>query len=246
MTQCSVVGATGYTGTELVRILAGHPKVKLSLVTSRQLAGKRFTNVFPQLTGFVNGMSLSAPDPAEIASQSDVVFLATPHGVSAEIAADVLARNPNLTIVDLSADFRLKDPNAYAQWYGHPHPHPELLPQAVYGLPELNRAQIEGAHLIANPGCYPTSIVLAIAPLLKHGLTDPNGIIADSKSGVTGAGREPTMGTHFPEVNESMKAYGVTKHRHTPEIEQALSIAAGAPVIVNFTPHLLPINRGIL
>lgn len=246
MTQCSVVGATGYTGTELVRILAGHPKARLTVVTSRQLAGKRFTEVFPALTGFVNGMSLSAPDPAELARKSDVVFLATPHGVSSEIAADLLARKPELTVIDLSADFRLKDPAAYAQWYGHAHSHPELLAQAVYGLPELNRSQIEGAHLIANPGCYPTSIVLAVAPLLKHHLTDPKGVIADSKSGVTGAGREPTMGTHFPEVNESLKAYGVTKHRHTPEIEQELSAAAGVPVIVNFTPHLLPINRGIL
>ncbi len=246
MKKCSVVGATGYTGTELVRLLSDHPQVRLAAVTSRQLAGKRFTEVFPHLTQYINGLTLSAPDPETLARESDVVFLATPHGVSADLAAALLARNRDLVVIDLSADFRLKDPKAYAEWYGHPHPHPELLPEAVYGLPELEAAHIRGARLIANPGCYPTSVVLGAAPLLRAHLTDPNSIIADSKSGVTGAGREPTMGTHFPEVNESMKAYGVTRHRHTPEIEQELSLIAGVPLFVNFTPHLLPINRGIL
>jgi N-acetyl-gamma-glutamyl-phosphate reductase len=166
--------------------------------------------------------------------------------VSANLAAELLLRNRDLLVIDLSADFRLKDPAAYAHWYGHAHPHPELLPQAVYGLPELEGPHLKGARLVANPGCYPTSVILAAAPLLKEGLTDPSSLIADSKSGVTGAGREPTMGTHFPEVNESLKAYGVTRHRHTPEIEQELSAIAGGPLFINFTPHLLPINRGIL
>jgi N-acetyl-gamma-glutamyl-phosphate reductase len=246
MIKCSVVGATGYTGTELVRLLSDHPQVRLVAVTSRSMAGKRFTEVFPHLMGHLNGLTLSLPDADAIARESDCVFLATPHGVSANVAAEMLRRNPDLVIVDLSADFRLKDPAAYGQWYGHPHPHPELLPRAVYGLPEIEGDRLRGAHLIANPGCYPTSVILAVAPLLKLGLTDPASIIADSKSGVTGAGREPTMGTHFPEVNESLKAYGVTKHRHTPEIEQELSSIAGAPLFVNFTPHLIPINRGIL
>ncbi|HKZ59854.1 MAG TPA: N-acetyl-gamma-glutamyl-phosphate reductase [Candidatus Thermoplasmatota archaeon] len=246
MKKCSVVGATGYTGTELVRLLSDHPEVRLVAATSRHFAGRRFTDMFPHLTQHINGLTFSAPEPETLARESDCVFLATPHGVSADIAAELLARNRDLLVIDLSADFRLKDPAAYAQWYGHPHTHPELLPQAVYGLPEIEGAHIRGARLIANPGCYPTSVILAAAPLLKAGLTDPASLIADSKSGVTGAGREPTMGTHFPEVNESMKAYGVTKHRHTPEIEQELGLIAGAPLFINFTPHLLPINRGIL
>ena len=246
MKKCAVVGGTGYTGTELVRLLSDHPRVRLTSVTSRSLAGKRVTEVFPHLINHINGLTFSQPDMETLARESDCVFLATPHGVSADLAATLLGRNRDLVVIDLSADFRLKDPAAYAQWYGHAHPHPELLPQAVYGLPEIEGAHLKGARLIANPGCYPTSVILATAPLLAGGLTDPASIIADSKSGVTGAGREPTMGTHFPEVNESMKAYGVTKHRHTPEIEQELSEVAGAPLFVNFTPHLLPINRGIL
>lgn len=246
MKKCSVVGATGYTGTELVRLLSDHPGVRLVAATSRGFAGKRFTDMFPHLTQHINGLTFSAPDPEKLARESDCVFLATPHGVSSDIAAELLARNRDLVVVDLSADFRLKDPAAYEEWYGHPHTHPELLPQAVYGLPEIEGAHIRGARLIANPGCYPTSVILAVAPLLKGHLTDPSSIIADSKSGVTGAGREPTMGTHFPEVNESLKAYGVTKHRHTPEIEQELGAISGAPLFINFTPHLLPINRGIL
>lgn len=246
MKKCSVVGGTGYTGTELVRLLSDHPRVRLTAVTSRSLAGKRVTEVFPHLTSHINGISFTAPDMETLARESDCVFLATPHGVSADLAATLLGRNRDLLVIDLSADFRLKDPAAYAQWYGHPHPHPELLPQAVYGLPELEAAHIKGARLIANPGCYPTSVILGAAPLLKGGLTDPSSLIADSKSGVTGAGREPTMGTHFPEVNESLKAYGVTKHRHTPEIEQELATVLGHPLFINFTPHLIPINRGIL
>ena len=246
MKKCSVVGGTGYTGTELVRLLSDHPQVRLTAVTSRSLSGKRVTEVFPHLINHINGLTFSPPDMETLARESDCVFLATPHGVSADLAATLLGRNRDLIVIDLSADFRLKDPAAYAQWYGHAHPHPELLSQAVYGLPEIEGAHIRGARLIANPGCYPTSVVLATAPLLKDGLTDPTSIIADSKSGVTGAGREPTMGTHFPEVNESLKAYGVTKHRHTPEIEQEMSSIAGFPMMINFTPHLLPINRGIL
>jgi N-acetyl-gamma-glutamyl-phosphate reductase len=246
MIKCSVVGATGYTGAELVRLLSDHPRVRLVAATSRSLAGKRLTEVFPHLTSHINGITFSPPDADSIARESDCVFLATPHGVSANLASEMLRRNGDLVLIDLSADFRLKDPAAYAQWYGHPHPHPEMLARAVYGLPEIEGDHLKGAHLIANPGCYPTSVILAVAPLLKLGLTDPQSIIADSKSGVTGAGREPTMGTHFPEVNESFKAYGVTKHRHTPEIEQELSAISGAPLFVNFTPHLIPINRGIL
>lgn len=246
MTRCCVVGATGYSGGELVRLLSDHPGVTQLRATSRKFAGKRFTDVFPPFQGHLNGLTLEEPDPETIARGSDVVFLATPHGVSADLDAKLVAANPELTVIDLSADLRLRDAGAYAKWYGHEHPHPELLGRAVYGLTELARDRLKGAHLIANPGCYPTSIVLAVAPLLAGGLTDPASIIADSKSGVTGAGREPSQGTHFPEVNESLKAYGVTRHRHTPEIEQALSDVAGAPLVVNFTPHLLPINRGIL
>ncbi|HEX9710228.1 MAG TPA: N-acetyl-gamma-glutamyl-phosphate reductase [Candidatus Thermoplasmatota archaeon] len=246
MTKCCVVGATGYTGAELVRLLADHPAVTQLRATSRKFAGKRFTEVFPPYQGHMNGLQLEAPEPEAIAREADCVFLATPHGVSADLVARLVAANADLLIIDLSADFRLRDAGAYAQWYGHPHPHPELLPRAVYGLTELARDRLKGALLVANPGCYPTSVVLAAAPLLAGGLTDPGSIIADSKSGVTGAGREPSYGTHFPEVNESLKAYGVTRHRHTPEIEQALGDLAGVPLVVNFTPHLLPINRGIL
>lgn len=246
MTKCCVVGATGYTGAELVRLLSDHPGVTQLRATSRKLSGKRFADVFPHFQGHLNGLSLEAPEPETIAAGSDVVFLATPHGVSSDIDAQLVAANPELTVIDLSADLRLRDAGAYAKWYGHEHPHPELLPKAVYGLTEIARDRLKGARLIANPGCYPTSIILAAAPLLESSLTDPTSIIADSKSGVTGAGREPTQGTHFPEVNESLKAYGVTRHRHTPEIEQALSDVAGEPLVISFTPHLLPINRGIL
>jgi len=240
--RVSIAGASGYTGFELVRLLCTHPSVRLTMITSRQLKGNRLDDVYPALKRHCD-LVFEGPDPEKLAASSDIVFTALPHEAAMDIIPGLLQLGAR--VVDLSADYRLRDAAVYEKWYA-PHKTPELLGEAVYGLPELYRDRIGTARLVANPGCYPTSVILAAAPLLSNGMIDPATIIADSKSGVSGAGRGVSLGVHFCEVNEGFKAYKVAEHRHTPEIEQELSFLAGAPVIINFTPHLVPMSRGIL
>ncbi|MEA3465573.1 MAG: N-acetyl-gamma-glutamyl-phosphate reductase [Thermodesulfobacteriota bacterium] len=242
MIKVAVVGASGYTGLELLRLLARHPEVELTSITSRQYVGQEIAQVFPSLADIVT-IDCDSVDTAKIASLADVVFTALPHKTAMEVVPDFL--DGGCRVIDLSADYRLKDVALYEQWY-QPHSNPELLSEAVYGLPELSRSEIAGARLVANPGCYPTSIALAVAPLLHHLIIDHRTLIIDSKSGATGAGRSAKTGSLFCEVDEGFKAYSIANHRHTPEIEQTLSGVAGEAVVVNFTPHLLPVNRGIL
>ena len=242
MVKVAVVGASGYTGVELVRILLNHPEAELTCLTSRQHAGKKFSEVFPSVAGLVD-LVCDPVDVDLVNSKADVVFTALPHKTAMEVVPAFLAAGKK--VVDLSADYRLKDAQVYQQWYQE-HTSPELLPDAVYGLPELNRANIVGAALVANPGCYPTGAALALLPLVENGLVDIASIVIDSKSGTSGAGRAAKEGSLFCEVNESFKAYGVASHRHTPEIEQTLSAVADKKVTVSFTPHLLPVDRGIL
>jgi N-acetyl-gamma-glutamyl-phosphate reductase len=242
----AIVGASGYSGEELVRLLLSHPHAELAAVTSRQYAGQTVAQVFPKFAHHPRARTLrfSEPKAELLAKQAQVVFLALPHGVAAEFAVPLLRLG--CQVIDLSADFRLRDPAVYRDFYAHTHPAPELLGQAVYGLPEIYREQIKTASLIAAPGCYPTSILLPAIPLLRAGLVRPGGIIADSLSGVSGAGRKAEVDYLFAECNESARPYGLPKHRHLSEIEQELSIAAGVPVVLQFTPHLIPVNRGIL
>ncbi|WP_300163210.1 N-acetyl-gamma-glutamyl-phosphate reductase [Solidesulfovibrio sp.] len=240
-----LVGVTGYTGMELARILAVHPVLRLTRATSRTEAGKPLAAIYPFLQGFMAGdVLMTEPDAADLAKACKLVFLAVPHGAAMDYAAELLAAG--LAVVDLSADFRLADKEVYAAWYGLDHRHPELLPQAVYGLPELYGPAIRQARLVANPGCYPTSVILGLAPALAAGLVETDGIVADSKSGASGAGRKAAVPTLFCEVHDTFRAYGLGKHRHTPEIEQEVSKLAGADVTLSFNPHLLPIDRGIL
>jgi N-acetyl-gamma-glutamyl-phosphate reductase len=242
MVKVAVVGASGYTGVELLRLLAGHPQVEVTCVTARQHAGEHVASLFPALSGRFDLLCESA-DAQAIAGRADLIFTALPHQAAMEIIPDLLRAGRR--VIDLSADYRLRDAEVYAAWYGK-HGSPELLAEAVYGLPELYREHVRNARLIANPGCYPTSVALALAPLIKNRLIDPATLVIDSKSGTSGAGRSASVGSLFCEVNEGFKAYGVASHRHTPEIEQTLTDLAGAPVTVSFTPHLLPVNRGIL
>jgi len=244
--KVGIVGASGYSGEELVRLLLTHPHVELTALTSRQQAGQTLAQVFPQFGHHPQSKTLrfAEPNAALIAKQTQVVFLALPHGVAAEFAVPLLQLG--CQVIDLSADFRLRSAAVYQDFYAHEHPAPELLPKAVYGLPEIYRSAIKTGLLIASPGCYPTSILLPVLPLLRAGLVKPTGIIADSLSGVSGAGRKVEADYLFVECNESARPYGVPKHRHLSEIEQELSIAAGEPVIIQFTPHLIPVNRGIL
>jgi N-acetyl-gamma-glutamyl-phosphate reductase len=244
--QIAIVGASGYSGEELVRLLLSHPEAELSAVTSRQYAGQTLAQVFPKFAHHARAKELRFSEPrAELLAQrAQVVFLALPHGVAAEFAVPLL--QSGCQVIDLSADFRLRSAEVYKEFYAHEHPAPELLGQAVYGLPEVYRAEIKKASLIACPGCYPTSILLPTLPLLKAGLVKRTGIIADSLSGVSGAGRKAELDYLFVECNESVRPYGLPKHRHLSEIEQELSVAAGAPVTIQFTPHLIPVNRGIL
>ncbi len=239
----AIAGSSGYTGGELMRILLNHGKVNVTAITSEKSAGKPITSLFPNLGGLTS-LVCESLDPDTIAKKSDVVFLALPH-VTAQAAAFQFIRLGK-KVVDLSADYRLADPAVYETWYEHTHQYPELLKDAVYGLPELHREKIKRALLIANPGCYPTSSILALAPLIKNDAVDLQSIIIDSKSGVSGAGRSPSLAHHYPEVNEGFMAYKVGTHRHTPEIEQELSALAGKQITVSFTPHLVPMNRGIL
>ena len=244
--KVAVIGASGYSGEVLVQLLLNHPHAELVAVTSRQNAGQTLAQVFPKFASHPKSKSIrfSEPNAEVLSKQSDVVFLALPHGVAAEYAVPLI--NAGCIVIDLSADFRLKSADIYKEFYAHDHPAPDLLKKSVYGLPELHRDQIKKALLVASPGCYPTSIILPIFPLLEAGLVKPTGIIADSLSGVSGAGRKAEIDYLFCECNESVRPYGVPKHRHLSEIEEQLSLAADAKVTIQFTPHLIPVNRGIL
>ncbi|PKN17545.1 MAG: N-acetyl-gamma-glutamyl-phosphate reductase [Deltaproteobacteria bacterium HGW-Deltaproteobacteria-6] len=240
--KAAIFGASGYTGQELIRILSGHPQVELVAVTSRRYAGVPVADVFPSLFGLTS-LTYSDGTPLEIAKLCDAVFLALPHGVSMDIAPVFIQAGRK--VIDLSADYRLRDLATYEKWYAK-HQSADLFGQAVYGLPELYRQDIKKSQLVANPGCYPTSIILGLMPALKDRLLDVSTIIADSASGVSGAGRDPQVGSLFCEVDGGFKAYKVGKHRHTPEIEQELNVLAGEKFAISFTPHLLPVKRGIL
>ncbi|HEC19965.1 MAG TPA: N-acetyl-gamma-glutamyl-phosphate reductase [Gammaproteobacteria bacterium] len=241
MVKVGIVGGTGYTGVELLRLLAAHPEVELALITSRSEAGLPVAEMFPNLRGHVD-LAFSAPDAAALAA-CDVVFFATPNGVAMQSVPELL--ESGVKVIDLAADFRLKDADEWAQWYGQPHACPELLGEAVYGLPEVNRAAIKQARLIANPGCYPTAVQLGLLPLLEAGLVDAGRLVADCKSGVSGAGRKASVATLLCETSESFKAYAVPGHRHLPEIRQGLNRTIGGEVGLTFVPHLTPMLRGI-
>jgi N-acetyl-gamma-glutamyl-phosphate reductase len=245
-TTVAVAGASGYTGEELVRLLLRHPQAELTAVTSRQFAGKTLAETFPRLAHHSKAKTLRFTDasPDRIAAEAEVVFLALPHGVAVDFAAPLL--NAGARVIDLSADFRIKNAETYREFYGHEHRAADLLATAVYGLPEIYRDKIRGARLVACPGCYPTSILLPVVPLLREQLIEPGSIIANSLSGVSGAGRKAGLDYLFVECNESVRPYAVPKHRHLAEIEQELSVAAGSTVTIQFTPHLVPVNRGIL
>lgn len=244
--KVGIVGASGYSGEELVRLLLSHPHIELAAVTSRQYAGQTVAQIFPKFAHFPGAKHLRFSDPNVefLAKQAELVFLALPHGVAAEFAIPLLKLG--CKVIDLSADFRLKSAEVYKDFYAHDHPSPELLKKSVYGLPEIYRAQIKKAALIASPGCYPTSILLPAIPLLRAKLVHPDSLIADSLSGVSGAGRKAELDYLFVECNESVRPYGVPKHRHLSEIEQELSVVAGKKMTIQFTPHLIPVNRGIL
>ncbi|MGI5924007.1 MAG: N-acetyl-gamma-glutamyl-phosphate reductase [Lentisphaeria bacterium] len=240
--RVGIVGASGYAGEELLRLLLQHPSVELTCITSRQYAGQPLGKAFPRYRECP--LHFIAPDVASFAPLIDVAFLALPHGLAAEFAVPLLAHG--VKVIDISADFRLRDTAVYAKYYKSEHPAPELLSKAVYGLPERYGSALHGAELVACPGCYPTSIILPGAALLEAGLVESTGIEAISLSGVTGAGRKVDLPYIFPECNESIRPYAVTGHRHLPEIEQELAVAAGVPALtMNFIPHLIPVNRGI-
>lgn len=239
--RLAILGASGYTGAELVRLLAHHPDAEIRALTAERKAGSAMAEVFPHL-GHLDLPPLVAIEQVDW-SALDLVFCALPHGMTQEVVAGL---PDHLKVVDLSADFRLFDPAVYAEWYGHPHLAPELQAEAVYGLTEFTRAAIREARLIACPGCYPTAAQLPLVPLLEAGAIEAQDIVIDAKSGVSGAGRALKEGSLFTEVSEALHAYGVGHHRHMPEIEQQISAAAGEPVIVSFTPHLVPMNRGLL
>jgi len=239
--KIAVFGASGYSGEELLRILLRHPQAEIVAVTSRQYAGQPLATVFPRFAE--SALTFVAPEVAAIAALADVAFLSLPHGLAGEYAGPLV--RAGVRVIDISADFRLRDPAVYQRYYKEAHPCPELLPQAVYGLPERYRAALPGASLIACAGCYPTSIIIPVSALLAAGVVEPAGIVASSMSGVSGAGRKVDLPYIFPECNESIRPYGVVGHRHLPEIEQELSVAAGAAVRMNFLPHLVPLNRGI-
>ncbi|MDO9118059.1 MAG: N-acetyl-gamma-glutamyl-phosphate reductase [Nitrospira sp.] len=243
--RIAIAGASGYAGAELVRLAAAHPYFDITAVTSEKSAGQSVASVFPSLTGVVRH-TFEALAPEALAERADALFLALPHTKSQEPVA--LCMKAGKLVVDLSADYRLKSVAAYEQWYQTPHAHPALLQEAVYGLPELHRSAIAKATLVASPGCYPTAAILQLAPLFAKGLVQLDSIVIDAKSGVSGAGRSPALPYHFPEAHESLEPYKIGKHRHIPEIEQELSGVMGTPgaVTIAFTPHLVPMNRGIL
>ncbi|MDH5324623.1 MAG: N-acetyl-gamma-glutamyl-phosphate reductase [Gammaproteobacteria bacterium] len=241
MIKVGIVGGTGYTGVELLRLLVQHPQVHLHTITSRTEAGMAVADMFPNLRGHTE-LCFSEPDTA-VLSECDLVFFATPNGVAMKSVPELL--QAGVRVIDLAADFRLKNETEWEQWYGMPHACPQLLEQAVYGLPELNRSDIVNARLIANPGCYPTSVQLGFAPLLRHGLVDTDRLIADCKSGVSGAGRKASVAHLLGECSESFKAYSVAGHRHLPEITQGLRSLTDNTVSLTFVPHLTPMLRGI-
>jgi N-acetyl-gamma-glutamyl-phosphate reductase len=242
MIKVAIVGGTGYTGVELLRLLALHPHAQVEMITSRSEEGVRVADMYPNLRESYPTLAFSVPDVDKITA-CDVVFFATPHGVAHGLADEILQAGTR--VIDLSADFRLQDAQEWAQWYGQPHGAPHLLADAVYGLPEVNRDAIKDARLIAVPGCYPTAVQLGLLPLVEAGLADTGQIIASCASGVSGAGRGAKVGSLFCEATDNMMAYGVNGHRHLPEIKQGLSRAAGKPVGLTFVPHLVPMIRGI-
>ncbi len=242
--KISIVGATGYTGAELLRILAAHPAAEVVYITSESQPGTAINDIYPHLTKFYANVLASLADLTKIARESEVIFIGLPHGHAMEVGRKATAINPNVKIIDLGADYRFKNHAIYEQWYKVEHTHKEA--RAVYGLTELYRSQVKDAAIIGNPGCYTTASILALAPLVKHKLVDLRSIIIDAKSGVSGAGRGLSLGSHFTEVFESVKAYNVAGHRHTPEIEAALGEIAGQELVISFTPHLIPVARGIL
>ena len=243
MINVGILGATGYTALELIRIIVNHPEVKLTALTSRQEGSPHVSAVHPSLTGRID-IRCEDLKPSEVASRAEYVFCALPHVASMAVVPEYLAAG--CRVIDLSADYRLTDPDVYAQWYGHVHTDPARLATTPYGLPELFADRIKPANLVANPGCYTSTSILALAPALCGGFVEPTGIIIDAKSGVSGAGRTPKLNTLFAECNENFSAYSVGTHRHMPEIEQVLSTASGKSVEVLFTPHLVPMDRGIL
>lgn len=241
MIKAGIVGGTGYTGVELLRLLASHPEVEITVITSRSEAGMPVAEMFPNLRGHLD-ICFSEPDMA-VLKGCDVVFFATPNGIAMGMVRELV--DAGVKVVDLAADFRIKDVALWEKWYGMSHASPDLVAEAVYGLPELNRAAVKGARVVANPGCYPTAVTLGFLPLVEKGLIDTASLIADAKSGVSGAGRKASVGTLLCEVEGSFKAYGVPGHRHLPEIRQTLGIVAGQEVGLTFVPHLTPMVRGI-
>lgn len=243
MLKVGIIGATGYAGNELVRLLMGHKDVEIKWYGSRSYIDKKYAEVYQNMFEIVEDNCLD-DNMEELASKVDVIFTATPQGFLAGVLTEEILSK--VKIIDLSADFRIKDVKTYEKWYKIEHKSPQFIEEAVYGLCEINRDKVKGARLIANPGCYTTCSILTAYPLVKEGLIDPDTLIIDAKSGTSGAGRGAKLPNLFCEVNENMKAYGVTNHRHTPEIEEQLGYAAGKEIVVNFTPHLVPMNRGIL
>ena len=239
--KVGIVGGTGYTGVELLRLLAIHPNVDITAITSRGEAGLPVADMFPSLRGYI-GLSFVDPAQADL-STCDVVFFATPNGIAMQQTRDLLAKG--IRVIDLAADFRIQDVTVWEKWYGMTHACPELITEAVYGLPELNREQIKSAQLVANPGCYPTAVQLGFMPLLEAGIIDESYLIADAKSGVSGAGRKAEVHSLFAEAGDNFKAYGVSGHRHLPEISQGLTMMAKKAIGLTFVPHLTPLIRGI-
>ena len=243
MIKVGIIGSTGYAGQELVRLLLGHKEAEIVWYGSRSYIDKKYSEVFGNMFELVDDKCLD-DNMEELAEKADVIFTATPQGLCASLVNEEILSK--VKIIDLSADFRIKDVSIYEKWYGIEHKSPEFIKEAVYGLCEINREDIKGKRLVANPGCYTTCSILSLYPLVKEGVIDPDSIIVDAKSGTSGAGRGAKVANLFCEVNESIKAYGVTTHRHTPEIEEQLGYACGKEIMINFTPHLVPMNRGIL
>jgi len=243
MLKVAICGGSGYAGSELLRLLSLHREVRITAVTSERSSGTEVVELFPHLLGLLD-LRFEPLNPQALVKKADLFFLALPHAASQEAVA--FFHSGKKHVIDLSADFRLKDPGVYEEWYGVRHEYHAVLRKSVYGLPEIYRKKIKKARVVANPGCYPTGALLALYPALKDGLIEPDSIVVDSKSGTSGAGRKAALPYSFCEVNESFRAYGIATHRHTPEIEQELSIIHGSRVRVDFTPHLLPVNRGIL
>ena len=243
MIKAGIIGSTGYAGAELVRLLLGHPQAEIVWYGSRSYVGEQFSSIYGNMFRLVDAKCMD-DNMAQLAQEADVIFTATPQGLCASLINEEILNSAK--VIDLSADFRLKDVQVYEKWYGITHANPSYIEEAVYGLCEINREDIRKARLVANPGCYTTCSILTLYPLVKEGLIDPDSIIIDAKSGTSGAGRGAKTANLFCEVNESIKAYGVASHRHTPEIEEQLGYAAGKEIFLNFTPHLVPMNRGIL